>query len=84
MVHPEVVDGDGLQIWRAVVSIMNKQSKMASKGMFSSLGTEHILCYKMFMQEMRGKCQFNLRKKLMRIGGGWNWLRTMSTGRLSY
>jgi hypothetical protein len=25
MVHPQVVDGDGLQIWKVAVNILNKQ-----------------------------------------------------------
>jgi hypothetical protein len=39
MVHPQVADGgDGLQIWKVAVNILNKQSRTADKGWSSSLG----------------------------------------------
>jgi hypothetical protein len=39
MVRPQVVDGgDGLQIWRAAVNILNKQSRTADKLWASSVG----------------------------------------------
>jgi hypothetical protein len=39
MAPPEVVDGgDGLQIWRVAVNILNGQSRIVDKGWFSSLG----------------------------------------------
>jgi hypothetical protein len=39
MVRPQVVDGgDGLQIRRIAVNILNKQSRTADKGRSSSLG----------------------------------------------
>jgi hypothetical protein len=39
MAHLQVVDGGkGLQIWKVDVNILNKQSKTASKGRFSSIG----------------------------------------------
>jgi hypothetical protein len=36
--RPQVADGDGLQIWRVVANILNKQSRTADKGWSSSLG----------------------------------------------
>jgi hypothetical protein len=39
MAQPEVVDGgDDLQIWRVAANILNKQSRTADKGWYSSLG----------------------------------------------
>jgi hypothetical protein len=39
MACPQVADGgDGLQIWRVAVNILNKQSPTADKGWSSSLG----------------------------------------------
>jgi len=39
MQRPWVTNGgDGLQIWRVAVNILNKQSWTAIKGWFSSLG----------------------------------------------
>jgi hypothetical protein len=39
MARPQVADGkDGLQIWRVVANILNKQSRTADKGWYSSLG----------------------------------------------
>jgi hypothetical protein len=39
MVWPQVVDGgDGLQIWRIAVNILNKQSWTAERGWPSSFG----------------------------------------------
>jgi hypothetical protein len=39
MARPQVVDvGEGLQIWRVAVNILNKQSRTADKGWPSSLG----------------------------------------------
>jgi hypothetical protein len=39
MAHPLVADGgDGLQIWRVALNILNKQSRTAGKGRSSSLG----------------------------------------------
>jgi hypothetical protein len=39
MVCPQVVDGgDGLQIWRIAVNILNKQSQTANRWWSSSLG----------------------------------------------
>jgi hypothetical protein len=39
MARPQVVDGgDGLQIWRVAVNILNKQSRTADKGWHSSFG----------------------------------------------
>jgi hypothetical protein len=39
MAHPRVADrGDGLQIWRVAVNILNKQSLTAYSGWSSSLG----------------------------------------------
>jgi hypothetical protein len=42
MAHPQVVDrGDGLQIWRVAVNILNKQLWTADNGLSSSLGVGH-------------------------------------------
>jgi hypothetical protein len=39
MARPQVVvGGDGLQIWRVAANIVNKQSRTADRGWFSSLG----------------------------------------------
>jgi hypothetical protein len=39
MVHPQVVDtGDGLQIWRVAVNVLNKESCTADRNSTSSLG----------------------------------------------
>jgi hypothetical protein len=39
MARPQDADGgDGLQIWRVAVNILNKQSLSADKGWYSSLG----------------------------------------------
>jgi hypothetical protein len=39
MARPQVADGrDSLQIWRVAANILNKQSRTADKGWFSSLG----------------------------------------------
>jgi hypothetical protein len=39
MARPRVADrGDGLQIWRVAANILNKQSRTADSGWFSSLG----------------------------------------------
>ncbi|KAJ4439970.1 hypothetical protein ANN_08101 [Periplaneta americana] len=39
MARPQVADrGDGIQIWRAAVNILNKQSRTADEGWSSSLG----------------------------------------------
>jgi hypothetical protein len=39
MAHPRVADrGDGLQIWRVVANILNKQSRTGDRGWPSSLG----------------------------------------------
>jgi hypothetical protein len=39
MARPQVVDeGEGLQIWRVAVNILNKQSRTADKGWSYSLG----------------------------------------------
>jgi hypothetical protein len=39
MARPQVVDeGDGLQIWSIAANILNKQSRTADKGWYSSLG----------------------------------------------
>jgi hypothetical protein len=41
MEHPQVVDGEnGLQMWREVADILNKQSRTAGKGSFSGFGFE--------------------------------------------
>jgi hypothetical protein len=60
MVHPQVADGgDGLQIWRVAVNILNKQSCTADRGWSSSLGfgrggglttptIKHLICYKIY------------------------------------
>jgi hypothetical protein len=37
MAHPQVADGEGLQIWREAANILNKQSQTADKGWSSSL-----------------------------------------------
>jgi hypothetical protein len=38
MARPRVVEGgDGLKIWRVATNILNKQSRTADKGWFSSL-----------------------------------------------
>jgi hypothetical protein len=36
--HPQVVDGDGFQLWRVAVNILNKQTETNDKGWSSSLG----------------------------------------------
>jgi hypothetical protein len=36
-----IAGGDGLQIWRMVANILNKQLRIADKGLYSSLGVEH-------------------------------------------
>jgi hypothetical protein len=51
MVRPRVADrGDGLQIWRVAVNMLNKQSRTADSGWSSSLGAWRGLklniCYK--------------------------------------
>jgi hypothetical protein len=39
MARPQAADGgDSLQIWRVAANILNKQSRTADKGWFSSLG----------------------------------------------
>jgi len=39
MASPQVADGgEGLQVWRVAVNILNKQSQTANNGLFSSLG----------------------------------------------
>jgi hypothetical protein len=39
MPRPQVADGgDGLQIWRVTVNILNKQSRTSDRGWSSSLG----------------------------------------------
>jgi hypothetical protein len=39
MAHPRVADeGDGLQIWRVVANVLNRQSRRADKEWSSSLG----------------------------------------------
>jgi hypothetical protein len=39
MARPQVADGgEGLQIWRVAVNILNKQSRTSDKGWPSSLG----------------------------------------------
>jgi hypothetical protein len=38
MLHPQVVDTDGLQIWRVAANILDKQSRTADRGWPSSLG----------------------------------------------
>jgi hypothetical protein len=39
MARPQVADGeDGLQIWRVVANVLNKQSRTADTGWSSSLG----------------------------------------------
>jgi hypothetical protein len=41
MARPRVADrGYGLQIWRVAVNILNKQSRTADSGWFSSLGVK--------------------------------------------
>jgi hypothetical protein len=43
MVRPQVADGgDGLQVWRVPVNILNKQSRTADKGWSSSLGVVRV------------------------------------------
>jgi hypothetical protein len=42
LVHPWVSDGgDGFQIWKVAVSILNKQSRTADKSWSSSLEVGH-------------------------------------------
>jgi hypothetical protein len=42
MVCPQVANGgDGLQIWKVTVNILNKQSRTANRGQSSSLGVGH-------------------------------------------
>jgi hypothetical protein len=42
MARPQVADGgNGLQIWRVAVNILNKQSRTADKGWSSNLGVGH-------------------------------------------
>jgi hypothetical protein len=42
MVHLQVVDGGhGLQIWRVVANVLNKQSQTANNERFSSMGVRH-------------------------------------------
>jgi hypothetical protein len=42
MACPQVADGgDSLQIWKAAVNILNKQSRRANKGWYCSLGARH-------------------------------------------
>jgi hypothetical protein len=39
MARPQVADGvNALQVWKVAVNILNKQSRTADKGWFSSLG----------------------------------------------
>jgi hypothetical protein len=38
MVHPQIVAGDSLQMWKVAANILNKQSQTADKGWSSSLG----------------------------------------------
>jgi len=55
MARPQVADGgEGLQVWRVAANLLNKQSRTADKGWFSSLGlgwhpvtVKNLLCYEM-------------------------------------
>jgi hypothetical protein len=38
MAHPQVADGEGLQMWRVVAKILNKQWRTANNGLSSSGG----------------------------------------------
>jgi hypothetical protein len=43
MVRSQAVDGrDGLQMWKAVANILNKQSRTADDGWYSSLGVARL------------------------------------------
>jgi hypothetical protein len=51
MERPQVADvGDGLQIWRITVNILNKQYRGAEKRWSSSLGVECVLTTPQFQE----------------------------------
>jgi len=58
MARPQVVDGgDGLQIWRVAVNILNKQPQITDKGWSSSLGNGQRIKNLVLQVQVAGSCK---------------------------